>query len=45
MHRAGLSDQAREFVDRENLASSIGDGLYDFQLDVLRKWGYGELLE
>jgi hypothetical protein len=45
MHRAGLLDQAREFVDRENLASPIGDGLYDFQLDVLRKWGYGELLE
>jgi hypothetical protein len=43
--QAGHREDARRLVRDARLAETKGPAMYDFQLDVLRQWGYGELLD
>ena len=42
--QAGYREEAQRLVRDARLAQKNGSPMYDFQLDVLRMWGYGELL-
>jgi hypothetical protein len=43
--QAGRLDDAQRLVRDRRLAEKTGSPMYDFQLDVLRQWGYGALLD
>ena len=43
--QGGFREEARRLVRDARLAVKNGSPMYDFQLDVLRTWGYGELLD
>src|SRR5262249_14151966 len=40
----GFREQAWRVARAANVGTKNGSPMYDFQLDVLRSWGYGELL-
>ena len=42
--QAGWREEAQRMVRDARLADEQGSPMYEFQLDVLRMWGYGELL-
>jgi len=42
--QGGFRDRASRLVRDGRLGAKNGSPMYDFQLDVLRSWGYGELL-
>jgi hypothetical protein len=42
--QAGHREPARRLVHDRRLGEKNGSPMYDFQLDALRQWGYGELL-
>ena len=43
--QGGFSDEATRRARDARLGLKNGGPMYDFQLDVLRSWGYGELLD
>jgi hypothetical protein len=43
--RAGHKEAALRVSRDARLAEKCGNSLYDFQVDVLRSWGYPELLK
>lgn len=43
--QGGFREAASRLVRDERLGAKTGGPMYDFQLDVLRSWGYGELLD
>jgi hypothetical protein len=42
--QGGFRDHASRLARDRRLGTKNGSPMYDFQLDVLRSWGYGELL-
>lgn len=42
--QGGFTDRARRLVRDAKLGAKRADLLYDFQIDALHSWGYGELL-
>jgi len=42
--QAGHREDARRLVRDHRLATASGGPMYAFQLDVLRQWGYADLL-
>jgi hypothetical protein len=43
--QAGFHDEALRRVRDGRLGAMLGSPMYDFQLDALRSWGYGSLLD
>lgn len=43
--QGGFREHAHRLAHDRRLGEKTGIPMYDFQLDVLRSWGYGELLE